>query len=620
MRILLVDDDEALMETLAEALIRQRYAVDIATDGETAQEFLALFTYDLIVLDMLLPGVEGITLCQRFRRQGIDSPILMLTAKDSSTDKVRALDAGADDYVIKPFNFEELCARIRALLRRDSHTTTTLLRWGDASLKPDTFEVFYGEHQIHTTPKEYALLELFLRHPNRVYSLDTIIENLWSFQDPPGGDAVRTHIKGLRQKLKAGGAPKDLIETVYGVGYRLKPLVDADPAAVESSDATPMSPVVPTKSEITAAIATAWSVYKDEMYERLSVLETVAAAIANGQLSSDLQDAGQAQAHKLAGSLGCFGFPEGSRLARQLEDLLQLDMPLDYQQSSHISTTVQQLRQRLSGEDHTLAVPAAIANSARPDSPPVSDIPQIWVVGATEPFNHQFGAEAATAGFHSVTLPSPDAAQDRLQTQTPAIILLWIGDDGSDGAMALLEAVCAGSDHRPPIPILILTDIQDFYDRLHMAQQGASRLLSKSTEPAGIIDAIHHVQRADRADIKVVILDDDTSMLALLQTILLPWGFQLTTLDDPTQLPSVLETVQPNLLVLDVEMPEASGLEICQLLRADERWWQLPVLFLTVHDDITMQQQAFSVGADDFVRKSAMARELPMRILNRLKR
>ena len=224
MRILLVDDDEALMETLAESLIKQRYAVDIAIDGETAQEFLALFSYDLIVLDMLLPDISGISLCQQFRRQGIHSPILMLTARDASTDKVQALDAGADDYVVKPFNFEELCARIRALLRRDSQALTCVLNWGDLSLNSNTFEVFYGERQLHTTPKEYALLELFLRHPSRLFSLDAIIENLWSFEDPPSGDAVRTHIKGLRQKLKAGGAPKDLIETVYGLGYRLNPL------------------------------------------------------------------------------------------------------------------------------------------------------------------------------------------------------------------------------------------------------------------------------------------------------------------------------------------------------------------------------------------------------------
>ena len=128
----------------------------------------------------------------------------------------------ADDYVVKPFNFDELCARIRALLRRDSHVSTSDLHWGDLTLKPDTFEVFYSEHQLHTTPKEYALLELFLRHPHQVFSLDAIIEDIWSFEDPPSGDVVRTHIKGLRQKLKAGGAPKNFIETVYGLGYRLK--------------------------------------------------------------------------------------------------------------------------------------------------------------------------------------------------------------------------------------------------------------------------------------------------------------------------------------------------------------------------------------------------------------
>jgi len=168
MRILLVDDDEALMETLAESLIRQRYAVDIATTGEMAQEFLVLFPYDLIILDRLLPDAEGISLCQQFRQQGITAPILMLTARDHSADTVQALDAGADDYVVKPCNFEELCARIRALLRRDGNQATPELHWGSLRLNPSTFEVFYDDHQLHTTPKEYALLELFLRHPTQV--------------------------------------------------------------------------------------------------------------------------------------------------------------------------------------------------------------------------------------------------------------------------------------------------------------------------------------------------------------------------------------------------------------------------------------------------------------------
>jgi DNA-binding response OmpR family regulator/HPt (histidine-containing phosphotransfer) domain-containing protein len=377
MRILLVDDDETLMETLAESLIRQRYAVDMATNGETAQEFLALFPYDLIVLDRSLPDAEGISLCQRFRQQGITAPILMLTARDDSADKVQALDAGADDYVVKPFDFEELCARIRALLRRDSHQAKPELNWGHLSLNPVTFEVFYGDHQLHTTPKEYALLELFLRHPTQVFSLDTIIEDIWSFEDPPSGDAVRTHIKGLRQKLKAGGAPKSLIETVYGVGYRLHPL---EPEATLGKPPSESDIRQPTPAEMVTSVAQAWETHQGTMQERLSVLEATAAAIDGGQLSTDLQQAGCSQAHKLAGSLGCYGFKEGSRIARELEQLLQRSAPLDDQQVDQIFQLVRRLRQNLSEGLNHRNVAAAIART-----------PQLLIAGASESFSEQAG-------------------------------------------------------------------------------------------------------------------------------------------------------------------------------------------------------------------------------------
>ncbi|MGB3615403.1 MAG: response regulator, partial [Elainellaceae cyanobacterium] len=416
---------------------------------------------------------------------------------------------------------------------------------------------------------------------------------------------------------------KDLVETVYGIGYRLKPLEEAEAAAAALSHQRSTASVhMPTTSEITAAVATAWEVYKGEMHERLSVLESVAAAIANGQLSPDLQHAGRSQAHKLAGSLGCFGFPEGSRLARQLEHLLQLDTPLDYQQSSHISSTVQQLRQQVAINVHHSDTPAAIATPHQSNTSPLANATShIWVVGAAEPFSDGFQTEASAAGFHSVAIASLDLAHDRLQTETPAALLLWSTEENFDASMAVLKTACSSAEHGAQLtPVLVLTDIQDFRQRLQMVQWGASRLLSTAMQPASVMEAVQQVQRAGRAEIKVVLLDDDTHVLALLQTILLPWGFQITTLDNPTRLPQILAAVQPDLLVLDIEMPEANGLEICQVLRADEQWWQLPILFLTVHDDISMQQQAFSVGADDFVRKSTMARNLPMRILNRLKR
>lgn len=222
MKILLVEDDERIAEALAEALTDQHYAVELATDGQAGWEMVEVFTYDLLLLDVMLPKLDGISVCQQLRSQGYSMPILLLTAKDTITDKVIGLDAGADDYVVKPFNLQELLARIRALLRRGSESLPPILEWGSLHLNPNTCNVTYGEQRLNLTPKEYALLELFLRNSRRVFSRGAILEHLWPFEKLPEEEAVKTHIKGIRQKLKSVGAPADLIETVYGIGYRLK--------------------------------------------------------------------------------------------------------------------------------------------------------------------------------------------------------------------------------------------------------------------------------------------------------------------------------------------------------------------------------------------------------------
>ncbi|MEM6353947.1 MAG: response regulator, partial [Cyanobacteria bacterium P01_D01_bin.14] len=437
MRILLVDDDDALMETLAQALIGQRYAVDIAGDGETAQEFVALFSYDLLILDMLLPDTDGLTLCQQLRKEGMTSPILMLTAQDDHQNKVQALDAGADDYVVKPFDFDELCARVRALLRRNTHLAESVLHWGSLSLNPVTLDVAYGDQPLHMTPKEYALLELFLRHPSRVFSLDAIIDNLWSFEDPPSGDAVRTHIKGLRQKLKAGGAPKNFVETVYGLGYRLRPL--------EEQTAAPAKVTQPSKADISAAVAKAWESHQGTMQERLSVLEATAAALDIGRLSTELQQAGRSQAHKLAGSLGCFGFSKGSKLARELERLLELDAPLGEQHVSRVSHLLQDLRQTLAHGSSQQVVSAAISSS-----------PQLLVVGPSEGFTRDVVADALTVGLRSTTALDPVQAAEMLVScpppgQSPDAAVIWVDEANYAEALALVGAIA-------PRPILLISD------------------------------------------------------------------------------------------------------------------------------------------------------------------
>jgi DNA-binding response OmpR family regulator len=180
--------------------------------------------YDLILLDVMLPKLDGISLCKRLRQAGYMIPVLMLTARDTSSDKVIGLDAGADDYVVKPFDLAELAARMRALLRRSSSIMPPILEWGLLRLDPSTCEVTYADKPLNLTPKEFGLLELFLRNGRLVLSRSTILEKLWSLEDPPGEEAVKVHIKELRKKLRKVGASADLIETVYGLGYRLKPL------------------------------------------------------------------------------------------------------------------------------------------------------------------------------------------------------------------------------------------------------------------------------------------------------------------------------------------------------------------------------------------------------------
>lgn len=222
MRVLLVEDDERIGHILAASLKDQRYTVDLAEDGEKGWEFLEAFSYDLILLDVMLPKLSGIGLCQRLRQSGYTTPVLMLTAKDTSEDKVTGLDVGADDYVVKPFDLPELLARIRALLRRGNVTSQPILEWEALRLDPSSYEVTYAEQPLHLTPKEYGVLELFLRSGNLVLSRSAILDNLWSFDDPPSEEAVKVHIKDLRKKLRKAGAPPDFIETVYGLGYRLK--------------------------------------------------------------------------------------------------------------------------------------------------------------------------------------------------------------------------------------------------------------------------------------------------------------------------------------------------------------------------------------------------------------
>ncbi|WNC28741.1 response regulator transcription factor [Thermosynechococcus sp. PKX82] len=223
MKILIVEDDQTIANLIAESLAHQRYTPEVVHDAESALEYLEATAFDLLILDLGLPRMDGLRLCQILRQRAYQLPILILTARNTSTDKVMGLDAGADDYLVKPFDLAELLARVRALLRRQSLPFSSVLRWGALTLYLDKAKVTYNNQELQLTPKEYAILEVLLRNGSRILSRSAIIDHAWSLEEVPGEEAVKVHLKRLRHKLNAGGAPPNFIETVYGFGYRLNP-------------------------------------------------------------------------------------------------------------------------------------------------------------------------------------------------------------------------------------------------------------------------------------------------------------------------------------------------------------------------------------------------------------
>ncbi|MBH8576798.1 response regulator transcription factor [Nostocaceae cyanobacterium CENA369] len=221
MRILIIEDDDRIAKPLAEYLRRQHHIVDITTDGLEGWKWSQSELYELILLDLMLPKLDGITLCQRLRAASSNALILMLTARDTTDDKIIGLDAGADDYLIKPFELKELAARIRALARRSQEIRPPILIHGDLQLDPAIQQVTYAGSILLLTPKEYMILEYFLRNPNKVVTRSAILDKLWEFDKSSGEGSIKTHITNLRNKLRASGGSEDLIENIYGIGYRL---------------------------------------------------------------------------------------------------------------------------------------------------------------------------------------------------------------------------------------------------------------------------------------------------------------------------------------------------------------------------------------------------------------
>lgn len=666
-RILLVEDDQATCDLLETNLIGQGYKIDVAVDGRSALDLIQDIDYDLLVLDVGIPKLDGISVCKQIRAKGCQMPILLLTAHNLTSDRVIGLDAGADDYMIKPFNLLELLARIRALLRRGSTNTNNLITWGELHLDRTLQEIRYGEYLLRLTPKEYGILELLLLNPRRILSRAAFLDRLWELEEPPTESAISSHIKSLRQKLKNAGAASNLIETMYGFGYRLHSLELQPLDLPNGSDGSNGSngskllrltnlPNLPPSPEIeatTAMMQGLWEQFKDSFQEQLTFLERVNVVFQAGEMSPELQQEAKQAVHKLVGSLGLFGFPEGSTLARKMEKLLGVEIPLQGAAIQEMAALTIALQQELRQEPVFNFSEAQVPYKTRSSSPlPLSviheyeqgylsgesqELPLVLVVDddqfLTESLqieaHRQFINQEVMPKFRVEVAPNPRAAQLAIAQNLPDIILLDLtfpgGDEDGWQWLAKLK------QQYPQIPVLVFTSRDNLSDRIMAIRLGAQAFLQKPITHQEIFQTIQATLQANLQDNlkqtpslqlpiagRVMAVDDDPMILHQLSRLLSAWGLQVKPLLEPNHFWEVLTATTPDLLILDVEMPNFSGIELCQVVRNDPQWKHLPILFLTAHQEPEMMIQAFASGGNDYIRKPIINPELIIRVLRLL--
>jgi DNA-binding response OmpR family regulator len=632
-KILLVEDDTLTAEAIVKLLAvpqsyhpPQPYKIDVAEDGQVGLAWAEAIAYDLIILDVILPKLDGIRLCQELRLRQHTVPILLLTAKNGIPDKVAGLEVGADDYVVKPFDPQELLARIRVLLRRNQ-TPSTVLTWGYLYLDSANHEVRYGEQALTLTHKEYQLLELFLQNSHRVFSRNALIETLWAIDTPPTEGTVTTHIMSLRRKLKLAGADAELIETVYGTGYRLKPLPASPPIPLSPSVAD--LPSMPAPHEILQpqqtrlAIAHLWEELQDKVKARLPIFDQVLGALQTNRLTRELQHQAAQEAHRLAGSLGIFGFAQGSDLARSLETLLSAPN-LTHAQGDALSKQITRLRQATQIVPSTQPHFGQVISASRATQPNLtvnSSRSTVLLVDDDADVAQQLCAEANAWNMQLESVADLAAARIAIAHQPPDVILLDLNftHSAEDGFALLAEL----ATQTPPIPTLVYTGKNELSDRLKTAELGGQAFLTKTLTSAQVLETVTQVLRQSSLqkigqNSTLLIVDDTEEDLAILHTLLQPWGFRLVTLSQPQQFWEVLEATQPDLLILDVMMPAPDGIELCRVVRNDSYWSWLPIIFLSAHTDSALLQRLFAIGADDFLSKPIEGSVLVPRILNRL--
>lgn len=628
MKILLIEDDESLADLVIKKLTLQKhYIIEWSDNGCEGLELAESYEYDLILLDVALPKLDGIEVCQQLRENGNRTPILLLTAHDTITQKVAGFDAGADDYLAKPFDHRELLARVKALSRRVNDNLLPVLQWQGLTLDPSNCQVSYHDKPVKLTVKEYSLLELFLRNPHRIFSQTSLIEKIWSWEESPSENAVRTQIKGLRHKLKKAGSDPNTIETIYGLGYRLQEISNRSQIS-NPSQLTNKEPLVsmtpPSESDMNSSdnlsLNGIWQKYQSRYKERVILLQKTIKAMQENKFNMELKDQAIANTHTLIGSLGSFGFTESSQICSQIKTILQSQDNITHETSQQVDRLLSKLLDQINSPPPKIS-PIPISDSMTLGNDE-TDLPhssryELLIVDDDFPLAQALVSEAITWGIEAKVAGSISQARDAIARKLPDAMLLDLSfPEANNGGLELLQEL---ANQNIKIPVIALTARESFADRVKVARLGGKGFLTKPVSPTQAMETVSSIlEQSNLPDAKVLVVDNQQENLNRISQILQPWGFEIISLQDAKQFWDVLEQSNPDIIIAQLETESVSGIEICQVVRNDPRWCHLPIIVMSSHTDIETIQQICSVGVDDHLSFPIVEEELLARIFNRL--
>ena len=625
MKILLVEDDQRLGKLIKDYLMPESEQIDLISNGAEIRDQLAVNDYDILILDVMLPKKNGIDICRELRAENIDIAILFITALNTQNDKIRAFESGADDYLTKPFDFQELLLRVKALLRRDKKEEINSLKWGDLVMIPIEKKVYFLEQELTLTPTEFKILQIFLQNPQQVFQTDNIIDQLWDLDKIPTNNTLRSHIKSLRRKFEQVGLGKDFIETVYGMGYKLKEpkkeLSSSSSISQQNASVDVNQKNSEQEPELKTLIDEIWQEHRGSIYRDCQKLM----AYVQKKYIPVKTDEAIRIAHNLAGFLGTVGFEECSKIAKQIEIIIKENTyQLTYEKLTD-QKIVDQIHQLINSLQRNLfpeGKPIVEENKSHLEID-LKEKVNLLVIDEDQSLANKLILFIDHPQIFLHFAHSIDSAINYLDEQEFNIIIVetsW--QDQSFQENKILELLM---EKKGNSQVIVYTNDDSLKNRLYCTDYPIFAFLVKNNSLEFLWDIINNalLQNPSIDDLyNVVLIDDDERFIKVFSQKLdvqkLP--IKLMSISDSETFLVRIKNIKPDLIILDLQMPKLNGLDICKIIKTDHVLHNIPVIFLTGNLSSEAINQFVEVGADDFISKSKIDLELYPRIMTHLKR